>query len=337
MAKRLRAALFLISVCALLLGPLIVGALNRLMDAQVQTTIPLLAQPTPTPAEPACVPPVDQAVLDLAAGLAPGRDGDSNVSLRIAALFAADQAARQLPGTDPQKLDSADMERRIEVLEYLQNGETFSSRDLVYAAYIFQHGACPEHYQLANRLAQVPLDAGEPEARWLYAATLDRYLMSLGEPQKFGTQYTWIDGAFQLYPVDPATTDAERAQYDVPPLSEAVSQIPAGTGGGSVRRQWLESWWLTWIGAGFAALSVVLSLVAPQPNSLLGKVALAAALAVYGASAFGHYAQVQALVQGTAEAQQKIWGAANLLALLAWLAFAGFAAFRCRVFKRKAA
>ncbi len=76
------------------------------------------------------------------------------------------------------------------------------------------------NFELANQLAERAIELGEDDARWLYAATLDRYLTSQGKPQKYGTQYQNVDGKWVLLPVDPATTDEERAEYRVPPLQE---------------------------------------------------------------------------------------------------------------------
>jgi hypothetical protein len=42
----------------------------------------------------------------------------------------------------------------------------------------------------------------------------------LGAPQKFGTQWRARDGGRELWPVDPATTDSERAKWGLPPLAE---------------------------------------------------------------------------------------------------------------------
>jgi hypothetical protein len=173
------------------------------------------------------------------------------------------------------------------------------------------------------------METGYSDALWIYAATLDRYLMSLGEPQKFGTQYTQMDGEFKQYPVDPATTDAERARYNVPPLSDSTRNKPISITRSSTGQQhWLESWWLTLIGAGFAVLSGVIGVVDAKPNALPGRISLAIALVVYSISVFGHYTQISALIQGTFEIQQKTWGIANGLMIMVWLIFAVIEAFR---------
>jgi hypothetical protein len=59
-----------------------------------------------------------------------------------------------------------------------------------------------------------------PAARPLAAAAFDRLRLLAGAPQKFGTQWLARDGAVELWPVDPATTDSERAKWGLPPLAE---------------------------------------------------------------------------------------------------------------------
>ncbi len=40
---------------------------------------------------------------------------------------------------------------------------------------------------------------------------------------------------------------------------------------------------------------------------------------IYSLSIVGHYTQVNALAQGTYEAQQKVWGSINILMIVVWL------------------
>ena len=144
---------------------------------------------------------------------------------RVGELFTEDQAARSADTVDWATVAKEDEARRAEVLQYLVEGKVTSAPTLVEASFIFQHGDCPAHYQLANRLAEQAVELGNADARWIYAATLDRYLRSVGEKQKFGTQYTSSDGCtFTLEPYDPDTTDKQRAEYDVPPLAEALAR-----------------------------------------------------------------------------------------------------------------
>jgi hypothetical protein len=152
-----------------------------------------------------------------------GDDEPPKITARIQALFVADQAARQSPPSDWGEVSRADAERRHEVLNYLSAGQVNAAETLYYAAFIFQHGNCPEHYDLAHQLAEQAIQRGYSQARWIYAASLDRALMSRGLPQKYGTQYVSYDGGpLELYQYDPTTTDEERQQYNVPPLSELL-------------------------------------------------------------------------------------------------------------------
>jgi len=52
-------------------------------------------------------------------------------------------------------------------------------------------------------------------ARWLAAAAYDRWLMTGGLPQKYGTQFRFANGRWGLHEVDPTTSDEERARWDV--------------------------------------------------------------------------------------------------------------------------
>jgi hypothetical protein len=244
-----------------------------------------------TPTLEACAPPLPAGLDEALRATAPGGAYDRAVSARVAALYLADQAARALPAGAGPEIAEADRQRRVEVLGYLEAAQVQTPRDLVYAAFIFQHGNCPAHYLLANRLAQIALEAGDPEARWIYAATLDRYRMSRGEPQQYGTQYTLVDGRYALYPVDPATTDEERAQYDVPPLAEAQARAETMPAGGTVVRRVLLSWWLTLAGAGYALVGA--AAVAWARRIRLGQAALVAAALAYLLSIAGHLGEVR--------------------------------------------
>jgi hypothetical protein len=44
--------------------------------------------------------------------------------------------------------------------------------------------------------------------------------MYQGKPHRWGTQLKRIDGKMRLWPVDPATTDGDRAKWGVPALAQ---------------------------------------------------------------------------------------------------------------------
>jgi hypothetical protein len=113
----------------------------------------------------------------------------------MAALFAADQAARQ----NPARIDWAivapqDAQRRSRTRELLDSGALRTGDDFYQAAYIFQHGTEPGDYLLAHTLAMIAVARDRADALWIASAALDRYLQAVGEPQIYGTQYMTPDG-----------------------------------------------------------------------------------------------------------------------------------------------
>jgi hypothetical protein len=122
------------------------------------------------------------------------------------------------------------------VKELLEAGAVEDAEDLFCAAMIFQHGSSLEDYWQAHELAKASADAGHAPARWLAAAAYDRWLMQQGKPQHFGTQYLLMAGGpRRLWEVDPATTDEERAEWDVPPLREALARANGQVQPASIR------------------------------------------------------------------------------------------------------
>ncbi len=110
--------------------------------------------------------------------------------------------------------------------------KTRATGDLEEAGLILQHGNDTADYWNAHELAMRAVHLGDTNALWLAAATLDRYLVKQGKPQRYGTQST-IDpktGKIVLAPVDPTVTDAERAKWHVPSLRDALKLPTAAYG-----------------------------------------------------------------------------------------------------------
>jgi hypothetical protein len=119
--------------------------------------------------------------------IAVGQTTSDNVKLTD--LFTLDQAARKAKTVDWQKLNTEDEKRREEVHLMLQNGEIHTGNDYYHAALIYQHGQRHEDFLLAHVLAVSAMSFGNKDARWLSAATLDRYLLAISQPQIYGTQF----------------------------------------------------------------------------------------------------------------------------------------------------
>ena len=165
----------------------------------------------------------------------------TSVLPELRAMVRADQAQRQGLDEDPAKSIKADEVRRHRVLALLAQGQLQTAEAKECAALILQHTpgyrmsegslqeANAEFYLLAHLLAKSAAEAGRRSARWLAAAALDRYLVGVGKPQKYGTQWN-IDlktGKKTVPPVDPATTDVERAAWDVEPLKRFLANVEA--------------------------------------------------------------------------------------------------------------
>ncbi len=138
----------------------------------------------------------------------------------LRAIYTQDQADR-IGELHPAVLER-DRARRQRVEDLLVADLVQTAEDYFHAAMVFQHGEQLEDYWKAHELATKAAKLGHNTGRWLSAAAYDRWLVMQGKPQKYGTQYTSEDGInFTLREVDPATTDEERALWNVPPIAEA--------------------------------------------------------------------------------------------------------------------
>ena len=122
-----------------------------------------------------------------------------------------------------------DRRRRQRVSEIIAADETTAPEDYYHAAWIFNHGDTPEDAWQGHTLAREAAALGYRPARWLTAATYDRWLMYQGKPQHYGTQYVTDGKRHRLWDVVSSTTDAERAEWDVPPLAEQLRKAEEAT------------------------------------------------------------------------------------------------------------
>lgn len=147
---------------------------------------------------------------------------------RLKAIYAEDQSIREGEFTklDWKKINKLDAEHRDEVTKMLKDGTVVTGTDYYHAAMVFQHASEKQGYKLAHELAMIGAAHGSKEARWLSAASWDRFLQSIKENQRFATQYNSTDGGktFTLGTVDPEVTDAMRKSLDCPTLAQAKSK-----------------------------------------------------------------------------------------------------------------
>ncbi len=149
----------------------------------------------------------------------------------LARLYAEDQADRRpSPGQtiDWTVVGPRDTARIARAKALYQEHALQTGADYYHAALLLQHGSTAEDYLLAHELCVVALSRGEGRAKWLAAATEDRFLLAIDRPQRFGTQFISEGGApFRLDRTDEGVTDALRRALDVPPLPlGAVRSVP---------------------------------------------------------------------------------------------------------------
>lgn len=147
----------------------------------------------------------------------------------LARLYDEDQADR-MPAAgkaiDWSVVGPRDKVRRARVYALYEADELRTGKDYQRAAMVLQHAEKPDEYLLAHEFCIVALSKGERDARWLAAATEDRFLMNIARPQRFGTQYrsSGPDDKLKLYEVGKGVTDALRRELGVPSIAQAREQ-----------------------------------------------------------------------------------------------------------------
>jgi hypothetical protein len=137
-------------------------------------------------------------------------------------LEPEDELARMAQETIESQVGGSDIEnvrRRCErVLTLYEQGAIEDSRDHFHAALVLLYGERSRHYELSRLLSFRSARMGEMRAWTLEAMARDRWLLSVGRPQHFGTQIIREGGRWSLGNIEERTTDTERAMYGVPPL-----------------------------------------------------------------------------------------------------------------------
>jgi hypothetical protein len=153
-------------------------------------------------------------------------------NLQLEDIYQADQSDRQKVYDSPQavnELKQRDTMRKAMTLDMMSKGEVNTVLDLYRAAVIMLHGTDPKDFLTAHRLAVLSAVNGHRPARWLAASSLDRYLMAMGQPQIYGTQFEHNseENKYQLrLPIeDNRLLSWEKRFLNVPPVSERLQQL----------------------------------------------------------------------------------------------------------------
>lgn len=156
----------------------------------------------------------------------PSAHAASENNKELADLYAEDQSDRLLPSGEQINwtvVAPRDAARLARVKEMCEEQALQTGVDYYHAAMVLQHAHEPEDYLLAHELCIIAISKGNERAKWLAAASEDRYLMNTGRPQRFGTQYCMDKpgGNYSLYEVAPGLSDWMRRAFNCPSLSEA--------------------------------------------------------------------------------------------------------------------
>ena len=139
-----------------------------------------------------------------------------------------------LPKDQADKLPSYDWEKDVPKRDEARREQAYAllakpghnGEDYYYAAFLFQHGQKAEDYLFAHILATEAVALGYSRAKWISAATLDRYLQQIGQKQVFGTQYVGENYAYYLeHQHDPDVGDKFKALSDQQTLQPYAPQI----------------------------------------------------------------------------------------------------------------
>lgn len=153
-------------------------------------------------------------------------------NLKLEETFQADQQDRDRIYDTQESVDElkqADRKRRQTVTVMMELGEVKTKNDLYHAAVIFQHGDDSQDFLTAHRLATLSAIDGHRTARWLLAASLDRYLMSIQQGQVYGTQFEFnpTEKQYQLkLPVlEHTLLSFEKQTLGIPAVQDRLNQL----------------------------------------------------------------------------------------------------------------
>ena len=162
-----------------------------------------------------------------------------NEALRL--LAEADQQDRQidfsrLSEEEIQAISQRDAEHRAQVEMMLKAGEVRTPDDHMNAALILQHGGDSTAYRKAYELSRDALQIDStfvPALRFMPVA-YDRYLISIGQPQVYATQFYWNEQeGWVMPPVDTTeVTEEERLRLTGRTLAQRRAALQCLKDGG---------------------------------------------------------------------------------------------------------
>jgi hypothetical protein len=116
--------------------------------------------------------------------------------------------------------DSRRLQRAGEIyVQYKSGALPLTDSEKVQLAFLFQHSRTTDDYWKAHELGEA---AGE-EGKWIAAAAEDRWLLSKGEKQRWGTQFlNDTEQAPMLSDEESGITDEMREDHQIPARAEQL-------------------------------------------------------------------------------------------------------------------
>ncbi len=148
-------------------------------------------------------------------------------------MFDEDQGTRLNDKIDWKILLKQDSVRRSEVQVMINQNKLLTTNDYYRAAMIFQHGTDSVSYKMAMNLSKKAyvVDTSNHFALLLTVTSLDRYLLSIGKPQIYGTQFMIRENKWYLRDFDTTiVTDNERKRYGAKTLNEIKEYLKKKNG-----------------------------------------------------------------------------------------------------------
>jgi len=152
-----------------------------------------------------------------------------NLNAELAELHSADQKDREAWDSHDETRLGRDRARMKRAREIYEKRDLLTPEALFHLAILFQHGEDPEDYVKAMELAKASEEGGYEPGAWLAAAAEDRHLLSIGQKQKWGTQFRSEDGKHEVLDMltdeESGITDEMRKEKGVLPPEEVIRQL----------------------------------------------------------------------------------------------------------------
>ena len=148
-------------------------------------------------------------------------------NIELKEIYKQDQNERKSDNIDFGKLYVNDSLRRIKIDHLIKQGKINTGKDYARASMVYQHGKDSTDFGKAVKFMKIAIEKDSTISKWLYAAATDRYLLSIGKPQIYGTQYGKIgDKPWKLDPIDTTKiSDAERIKLGVRTFAQQREQV----------------------------------------------------------------------------------------------------------------